>query len=305
VRFGVYPLGIAGGPDGIASGPPDDMNRIIAAITELQGDRAPVVPRMYVPWTGDDSAARLVAQVAGVPWDLVLCYRHETGDAEGFAEFVADVVRAHGDTLDSVQVTGEPNMGGMPFAADGAFPDVVRAMVLGVRAGVAARADGQPVRIGIGLVPSEFEDSDFWSKVEACGGSAFAAALDYAGLDIYPDVFGGRVPLESVPEVVTGMVDRYRATLTRIGVPASTELRICENGWPTGADRPEQLQADVLETVIRTCHRLGVRRWQLFALRDADSTAATPWHRFGVLRDDYSPKPAFHRLRALIQELSD
>jgi hypothetical protein len=280
------------------------MGRIIAAITELQGDKPPVVPRMYVPWTGDDSAAQSVAQLAGLPWDLVLCYRHETGDAAGFAEFVADVVRKHGDTLDSVQVTGEPNMGGMPFAADGAFPDVVRAMVLGVKAGAEARQDGQPVRIGIGLVPSEFEDSDFWAKTESEGGSSFTAALDYAGLDIYPDVFGGRVPLESIPGIVTGMVERFRATLTRIGVPATTELRICENGWPTGPGRPEELQADVLETVVRTCHALGVSRWQLFALRDADTSGATPWHHFGVLRDDYAPKPAFHRLRALIEELS-
>ncbi|TDQ01370.1 hypothetical protein [Labedaea rhizosphaerae] len=305
MRFGVYPLGVVGGPDGVVSGPPDDMNRVIAALTELRGDKAPVVPRMYVPWTGDDSAARLVAQVAGVPWDLVLCYRHETGDAAGFAEFVADVVRAHGDTLDSVQVTGEPNMGAMPFAADGAFPDVVPAMVLGVQAAAAARRDGQPVRIGIGLVPSEFEDSDFWSKVAACDAPAFASALDYAALDIYPDVFGGRVPLESVPDVVEGMVGRFRATLTEFGVPATTELRIGENGWPTGADRPEELQADVLEAVIRTCHRLEVGRWQLFALRDANSSGATPFHHFGVLRDDYSPKPAFHRLRMLIEELSD
>ena len=301
MRFGVYPLGVAGGPDGVASGPPDDTTKVIAAITELQGDNPPVVPRMYVPWTGDGSAARLVDQLAGVPWDLVLCYRSERDDAERFAEFVADVVRAHGDTLDSVQVTGEPNMGGMPFAADGAFPGAVRAMVLGVRA---ARQERKPVSIGIGLVPSEFEESDFWSAVTAEGGREFGSSLDYAGLDIYPDVFGGRVPLESIPGVVTGMVDRFRAALTRIGVPAATPIRVCENGWPTGPDRPEEMQADVLEAVIRTCARLGVARWQLFALRDADSSGDTPWHRFGVLRDDYSPKPAFHRLRALIEELS-
>ena len=41
----------------------------------------------------------------------------------------------------------------------------------------------------------------------------------------------------------------------------------------------------------------------LFTLRDADSSKDGMFHQFGVLRDDYSPKPAFERLRGLFREL--
>lgn len=48
---------------------------------------------------------------------------------------------------------------------------------------------------------------------------------------------------------------------------------------------------------------LKIPHWELFTLRDADSSRNDLFHRFGVLRDDYSPKPAFHTLRRLIAEL--
>ncbi|MGB8505565.1 hypothetical protein [Mycobacterium sp.] len=44
---------------------------------------------------------------------------------------------------------------------------------------------------------------------------------------------------------------------------------------------------------------LIVTHWELFALRDPDSTKHDLFHNFGVLRDDYSEKPAFDRLRRL------
>ncbi len=38
-------------------------------------------------------------------------------------------------------------------------------------------------------------------------------------------------------------------------------------------------------------HQFGivVTHWELFALRDADSTRADPFHQFDIVRDDYSP----------------
>jgi hypothetical protein len=88
----------------------------------------------------------------------------------------------------------------------------------------------------------EFSGHSFWPAVAALGGPRFAAAVDYAGLDMYPDVFGPRFAVE-------------------------------------------QLDGE------------------LFTLRDADSSNDDLFHQFGVLRDDYTPKPAFDRLRALFAEL--
>lgn len=40
-----------------------------------------------------------------------------------------------------------------------------------------------------------------------------------------------------------------------------------------------------------------------FALRDADSARTGLFHRFGLLTDDYAPKPAFAAYRELISTL--
>ena len=59
----------------------------------------------------------------------------------------------------------------------------------------------------------------------------------------------------------------------------------------------------MLRAVHARRHELNVTHWELFALRDADSTRANPFHQFGIVRDDYSPKPAFERLRQTFAEL--
>ena len=63
----------------------------------------------------------------------------------------------------------------------------------------------------------------------------------------------------------------------------------------------------MLETVLRAVHarrdELNVTHWELFTLRDANSSNDGLFHQFGVLHDDYSPKPAFGRLCELFAEL--
>ena len=43
--------------------------------------------------------------------------------------------------------------------------------------------------------------------------------------------------------------------------------------------------------------------YMLFGLRDADSSKPDLFHQFGILHDDYTPKPAFDTFRALVAEL--
>jgi hypothetical protein len=140
------------------------------------------------------------------------------------------------------------------------------------------------------------------------GGADFAAAVDYAGIDMYPDVFGPRFAVPELPGAVSWILRTFREHMLPIaGIGAGTPIRICENGWPTGQDRPDAVQAQVLETTLRTVHELrselNVTHWELFTLRDADSSSGDLFHQFGVLRDDYTPKPAFGVLRDLIAEL--
>jgi hypothetical protein len=96
--------------------------------------------------------------------------------------------------------------------------------------------------------------------------------------------------------------------LPAAGIPASVPVHVTENGWPTGPDRPAERQAAVLETVVRTVHehreRPHLTAYEWFALRDADTAQPDVHHQFGLLRDDYEPKPAFETYRRLVAELS-
>jgi hypothetical protein len=315
LRFGVFPFGMAGGPDGLAAGPPDDLDRVAAAIIELQGDGPPLLVRMYVAWAGADAAEMAMDQIAqlataeGVTWDLVLAYRDPGGDIAGWTAFVAAVVQRFGMVFDTIQVTGEANLTHVPAAADGAYPNATAAFVHGlVAAAEAKRSAAATASIGFAVTPEiDPAQAAFWTDAAAIGAD-LAGAADYAGLDMYPDVFGPRLAPADLDGAVDWLLRSFRhLTLPLIGIGPETPIRVCENGWPTGPDRSEERQAEVLEAVLRAVHaragELNVTHWELFALRDADSSKDDLFHNFGVLHDDYSPKPAFGRLASLFAEL--
>jgi hypothetical protein len=95
---------MAGGPDGLATGPPDDFEAIGRAFAELQGDGQALLPWRYVVWSGPASSDEVLAQVdqlaaVGIPLDLVLCYRDPGGAVAEWTRFVAEVVTRHGRAL--------------------------------------------------------------------------------------------------------------------------------------------------------------------------------------------------------------
>ncbi|HBC93274.1 MAG TPA: hypothetical protein DCZ10_10370 [Pelotomaculum sp.] len=47
----------------------------------------------------------------------------------------------------------------------------------------------------------------------------------------------------------------------------------------------------------------NISHYVLFDLRDADSSKNDLFHQYGILRDDYIPKPAYATFKKLIQEL--
>ena len=267
----------------------------------LQGAGPPLLVRMYVNWPGRRGTGRALAEVARLaavplPWDLVLCYRDRKADLGAWEDFVGQVVSRHGRQLAAVQVTGEANLTSVPGAADGAFPRAAEALVRGVQAAAAAKQrTGATVPIGFAAAPEvNPADGPFWTLVAELGGPRFAASVDYAGLDMYPDVFGPRFGLDQLDSAVGWLLGSFRnQSLPIAGIGPAVPIRICENGWPTGPDRSEAQQADVLEAVLRAVHarrdEVNVTHWELFTLRDASSSNSDMFHQFGVLRDDYSP----------------
>jgi hypothetical protein len=316
--FGIYPGGGAGTDMGITSGPPDDDRKIVACLDQLQGEVRPFVVRVYErfsdvanpsKWPHRTPSDFLAYAGNGRVFDLVVMFQSSSGDVEGFLKFLGRCIRENAQHLYSVQVTEEASFVNGPDCIDGPYPNVRRALVSGV---IAAREELDAlnlsdVKVGFNSTPTFGPESEFWAALKELGGSAFRDALGYVGVDFFPDVFR-RVPADRLASATIGVLEAFRSQwMPAAGLGPQIPIHIAEHGWPTGPDRTEQRQAEVLEEVIGIIQaeaaRLNIERYTLFDLRDADSRNTDFFHRFGITRDDYSPKPAFEVYRRLIQSL--
>lgn len=310
--FGIYPGGLLGDERGVIEPVrPDDPAQITAALRELQGDAPEFLVRAYRSYAdGAHRTPERPEQYAtdGRRLDLVLQFGVRSGDSAGWADFVRRTVREEGHRLAVLQICEEPNLD-LPVL-DGSIPNVGRALVEGV---IAAKEEAlargyRHLAVGFNAVPS-FDPADtFWPELGRLADERFHRALDYVGLDFFPDVFRP-VPQGLLVDAVRGVLTGFRNdALPRAGIGPAVPLRICENGWPTGPGRSEGRQAEVVEQVVRTvaglAGELGIRSYSFFSLRDADSAGPGPFRHFGLLRDDYTRKPAFDVYRDLVTELT-
>jgi hypothetical protein len=326
--LGIYPGGAAGtvGPSGAVR--PEDPALRLQALQTLRGDGRPFVLHLYDayvrPADADAVPDWLAAQIAqytaaGFRVELVLTYRPERagGDVDGFVRFVRARVRqlAPNAGVTDLQVTNEVNVRGAPDAADGAYRGAPRALVRGVVAAKdEARRNGAGRRLHVGfnwayqLGPAE---EAFFAGLGASGGRAFARAVDWVGLDAYPGTWGPPLahgdPARAVRSALLGALRLLRRDLLPLARLGSAALHVSESGYPTGPDRSEAMQVTVLRAAVLAAadarDDLGVTDFRWFDLRDADSSSDSFERRYGLMRDDYTPKPAFDAFRRLIATL--
>jgi hypothetical protein len=320
LTFGIYPGGVAGTYTGLTEGPPDDPLQIKLALDRLQAEGRPLLVRVYKHFSrssvgaahGDNPVDVTQYSSGGRQLDLVLCFRDSSEDLTEWLNFIRDNLRRYGKQLAKLQITEEPNLATAPGSADGGFPKVREALVRGV---VAAKEEsrrlGLDVRVGFNAVPSFNPADDFWPGLAALGQPPFLDSLDYVGLDCFPDVFRPLRPgddLEKFRDAITFLLTNFRRVNLAAGnIPESVPIHITENGWPTSEGRTPEKQPAVLEAIVRAVYAqrtaFNVTHYELFALRDGNSANPDLFHQFGILRDDYTPKPAFETYRGLIAEL--
>lgn len=326
LTFGVYPGGVAGGDVGLLLGPPDSFEAVDAALIALQGNAPRFVVRCYDSF--QDSGSPLAAHPCAPrefercairgrrPMELVLQYRSASGNIGGYLDFVRDRIGRYADVLYAVQITEEANFVDGPNVIDGPYPNVCQALTEGVQAAKARLLElGRPdVKVGFNSTPTFGPGAEFWKRVGA-GGEPFVRAVDYVGLDFFPDVFRP-LPPDGQPgdlsAAALGVLESMRSVwLPAAGILDGVPVHITEHGWPTSAGRGFDRQAEVIEQVIRTVHehrrRLNIERYSLFALRDvslrAPDNEANLFYFFGIMTADYQRKPAFETYRRLVEEL--
>ncbi|HZS03329.1 MAG TPA: hypothetical protein VFD58_00515 [Blastocatellia bacterium] len=313
--FGIYP---GSGTIPGAEGPGDDPEQISAALDLLQPASAPFLVRGYLQYVGsgtseNDTPADVTRYLRnGRQLDLALSYRTPDGDLDDWSRFIRSTIRHYGSSLAKIQIAEEPNNPDARTGGDGGSPNVRRAIVEGV---VAAKDEAKrlnlTIKVGFNATVIFNPEDDFWPAIAALVTPSFFEALDYVGLDFFPDVFRPLPDdsLDTLRRAVEYVLRQFREENLPGGkIPASVPIHITENGWPTSPDRTEESQAAVIETIIRTihAHRAGfnITHYEFFDLRDLNSSNPDIFHQFGLLRDDYSPKPAFESFRRLVAELS-
>jgi hypothetical protein len=327
LRFGIGPLVQAGqiGPTP-ATPVPEQPARTQAALARLRPPRGPFVLRLNrFFWSDGEAGVRRYLALArrftrrGYLVELQLRY-HPTpaqeGDIAAWTRFVREVVRrfASNQEVVAIQIANEVNLSFSPDSSDGAYKGARQALVSGV---IAAKDEvrrlGLTGRLTIGfnwayrLDPAT--ETSFWTSLRDLGGRRFVRALDWIGLDAYPGtVVPPVVPPGGERGAMTAAMSALRCYARIPGIPASVPMKVEENGWPTQPPaRPYSRQAEALRVMVRAVNDFrgtySVRDYRWFNLRDGNTSSPTLFQHFGLLEDDYDPKPAFAAYRSLVRRL--
>jgi hypothetical protein len=190
----------------------------------------------------------------------------------------------------------------------------VQAIAQGVpSARSAVLAAGRP-DIGIGFNwaagPAPCQTDAFFAALASAGGPAFVAAVGWVGIDLYPGTWSP--PSVSVfpagnlvqASVISSLACLRTKQMASAGLGRSVTITVAETGYPTDASRSEQTQAAVLWQIISAVQSvsgsLAVTDLRWFDLRDANTASGQLENGYGLLHDDYTPKPAFQLYRQII-----
>ncbi len=332
LRFGVDP-GIAGSAGG-AQLPtvPDDLSRDVSFSGQLRPAGQVLVVRLNrLFWSGGDPLISqfkgLVSEYAKAGLQVELQVRYhppsgQDGNLQAWQAYVRHVVDVFGPDphVVAMTITNEVNVNFSPNTSDGSYTAANDALIQGIEAAhnEALTRGYRQLRFGFTYAYrfSPAGDSAFFSYLGSHGGSALRQALGFVGVDFYPG---------SVYPPTMGPTDTYRSETAQAlgtvrsclmpmaGLDATVPIWITENGIPTGASTTEAQQASGLTELVHATRdysgTFSVTDYRWFNLRDSNSSdaagslpgAATTFTTDGLLRDDYTPKPAFAAYRDLIR----
>lgn len=315
-EFGVYVGGPAGTESGMTvSGPANDASKINDALNDLQGSAPSFLARCYAGYHGTGKEPRTIEMdverftTLSRKLDLVLCFQSDDEDMEGWKAFITDHIEQYGQQTRYLQITEEANVN-LP-SLDGSHTHSRKALVEGIiHAKSIINNIGLNIQVGFNATPDFNPNKTFWKEIKDLARPEFYRSLDYVGLDFFPGVFR---PLPSqnpadIHQLISKVIHAFKQDIADAGIDKDISLHITEHGFPTHVENSDQQQAEILSMIIGIIFELrsmfNIRTYELFSLRDADSNVKDVFYRFGIMQGDYSPKPAYFRLKELIKRFT-
>ena len=323
MRYGITPRvqagQVGGAPAQAVPERPEETHRALARLRPRQGPFVVRLNRLF--FSDGDKAIREFEALTkrytsrGYLVEYQLRYHPseaQEGDIGAWVRFVRKAVRRLGDDprVTAFQVTNEVNLEFSADSSDGAYRGAKAALVKGVIAAKdeAERRGHDQLEIGFNWFyrTDPGNERSFWEHLRDEGGSRFVRAVDWIGLDAYPDTFFP--PIEPPGDERDGMVNAMSTLrcLARIpSIPKRVPMHVEENGWPTYPGRSYERQAQFLRNVVDAVHDFrgtyNVTDYRWFNLRDADTSSPAIAQHYGLLEDDYDRKPAFGDYRELVR----
>lgn len=300
LTFGVYPGGYAGG--GSTTGKPDNPAEVRKALAQLQSGHKPFLLRDYIGCGSAFPDTEMQYLAPGRRLDVVLSYSGES--LPEWQTCVENTVHRYAPVADTISVTLEQNV--IPK------PNGDEALVQGVIAGKkTADQDGfHRLQIGFDEVAFTQPFTKFWQHLAQLGGTEFSRSVGFVGIDLYPDAgLPGIPPQSDLAGFVHQTLHNVRTQEMPIaGLGRDVPIRVSENGWATHtAERTPADQARALTTEILAINQdrvtENVASYEMFALRDDVTGSPSPFDNFGVMTDDYTPKPMYWVYRGLVSVL--
>jgi hypothetical protein len=327
LRFGINPAGEAGALGPRVEPVPEDPRRTLQSLARLRGPGPFYVRLNRFFWSDGSAGVRRFLALSrrytrrGYLVELQLRYHprpEQEGDIDAWVRFVRRVVRRFGSDpgVRSLQVTNEVNFLPIaPDASDSAYTGAREALVRGVVAAdaVARRRGFDQLKIGFNWAyrSDPLSERSFWNELATRGGERFVAALDWVGLDAYPGTIFP--PIELGDGYRDGMVNALSVLrdcyLPIAGIPAEVPIKVEENGYPTLEPiRTYAEQVNAMLQMVGAVHEFrgtfNVTDYRWFDLRDHRTSSVNFQHQYGLLRDDYSEKPAFAVYEELVEQLA-
>jgi hemolysin type calcium-binding protein len=331
LRFGISPLAAGSAGASQAQPKPEDPGAALRELDRLRPGRRQLLLRLNRMFMSDGEAgiqrfAGLVDDYARSGFDSELQVRYhpgagQEGDMAAWSSYVKRAAQVLGrrPSVKALTITNEVNFPISPNTSDGSYANALQAIVTGV---VSARREldriGRPdVQLGFSFawrwIPTS--DADFWRQLGALATPEFRQALDYVGLQIYPGlVYPPASPASPASPAASAGSDTIEAlTLLRdcympqAGLGGGVDLWVTENGYPTNLGHSESDQDLALRSTLDAVHTysgtLGVSDYRWFNLRDNDGAGTDLFSAVGLLRDDYSEKPAFGTFRSYLDAI--
>ena len=143
-------------------------------------------------------------------------------------------------------------------------------------------------------------DDQFWAGIAQRATAAFRRALDYVGVQLYPGLVYPPVlaPGQSAGDATLEAIALVRGCYMPLaGLANHVQLWITENGYATNLGHTEPEQAQDLKSTVDDVYRysgtFGVTDYRYFNLRDNVSDGNDLFDDVGLLRSDWSQRPAW------------